>query len=333
VSRWLRSCAALLTTAALVSGCSGSSGHNEAPLPFPVSGATGTPFVPSGEPILTASPPPPLPPPCGVDHPAASVRLTIGGVARTALVAVPPGYDGRHRMPVIVGLHGYDQKAAAFDAYAKLRATGTAMGAIVAIPQGVGKPPGWNVPNSKQVGPSDVRFLDALLTRLDNDACGDAERHVFAGLSDGSDMAVTTACALSDRVQALLLVAASTGPSPRCKAVDVVQVHGTADPIDAYTGRPQDLRRGFGSVKAAGAERAFALWAKLASCRGRTVKEHRDLRTFVAIRCTSAHVRLIAVQGGGHTWPGATPRPRYGATTRSLSTRSLLRLVFAQLRH
>jgi polyhydroxybutyrate depolymerase len=254
----------------------------------------------------------------------------VRGVRRSALLAVPAAYDGHHRLPVIIGFHGYDQTAATFDGYTRLQTSGTAMGAVVAVPQGVGSPPGWNVPDSSEVGPSDVAFIDALLRQLAEHACADPARVVLAGLSDGSDMAVTAACALAGRVRVLLLVAASTGPSPRCPAVAVLQVHGTADPVDAYAGRAADIRRGFGSVKAAGAEQAVREWAQLARCAAQpAVSTSADLRIVDYHACAVAPVRLVAVQGGGHTWPGARPSPAYGRTTTSIGTRGLLREVLA----
>ena len=267
---------------------------------------------------------------CGQPIPPSTLQLSVSGALRTALVAVPPDYD-RGLVPVVIALHGYDQEASDFSSYAGLFSAGSAVGVMVVVPQGIGDPPGWNVPDSPEVGPSDVRFLRVLIDRLVRTTCADPDRVVLAGLSDGSDMAVTAACALHGRVAGLLLVAASTGPSPSCRPEDVVQVHGTADPIDAYKGRAADTRRGFGSVKAAGAERAFALWSALDGCRSHVVHRRADLRTFVAEHCDHGSVELIAVQHGGHTWPGAAPRPALGPTTRSLSTRSLLSLILAAI--
>lgn len=234
------------------------------------------------------------------------------------------------RRPLIVALHGYDQRAADFDAYTRISAVGAGLGAIVAVPQGLGNPAGWNVPDDPSLGPSDVTFLRALIQQLVTHGCVNPARVVIAGLSDGSDMAVTAGCALGPRVvRGVLLVAASTGPSPRCRALAVRQIHGTTDPIDAYTGRAADTRRGFGSVKAAGAEQAFAEWSRLARCTGHTSILRGDLRTFTGVHCRKPVV-LIAVQGGGHTWPGAAPRPALGRTTDSLDTRGLLSAVLAK---
>ncbi len=264
-------------------------------------------------------------PACGDARPAATVRLSGAQSGRTALLRVPASYDGRHRLPLVVALHGYDQTAAGFDAYTGIRAAGAALGAVVAVPQGVGTPPGWDVPDTAELGPRDTGMLRSLLDVLARTACVDPARVLLAGLSDGADMAVTAACVLGPtRVRAVLLVAASTAPSPRCAAIGVLQVHGTADPVDAYTGRGVDTRRGFGSVMAAGAEQAFARWSALAGCTGRRATNRADLRVLDGTGCRRP-VRLVAVQGGGHTWPGAAPRPSLGATTRSLDTRALLR--------
>ncbi|HVU73132.1 MAG TPA: PHB depolymerase family esterase [Mycobacteriales bacterium] len=297
------------------------------PTPTPTPAATGLVDVAALAPAL-AAPPRTSTVACNAPAPPKAVHLTVDGYARTALTVAPTGHV---RVPLVIALHGYDQQASYFADYTHLLTAGPHVGAMVVVPQGLGDPSGWNIPDSPEVGPSDVRFLTALITRLVQTTCADPDRVVLAGLSDGSDMAVTAACALPDLVDGVLLVAASTGPSPSCHPQHVVQIHGTADPIDAYTGRPKDLRRGFGSVKAAGAERAFTLWSQLDGCPSHVVRTQRDLRAFVAQHCAHGSVLLIAVQGGGHTWPGAPLRPELGPTTTSLDTAQLLDLVLAAI--
>ena len=249
---------------------------------------------------------PTTPAACGAAHPASTVQLSGAQAGRSALLRVPTAQPAGQRLPLVIALHGYDQTAAGFDAYTRVAETGAALGAVVAVPQGLGSPAGWNVPDSPDLGPSDTAMLRSLIDVLVRTACVDRSHVVVAGLSDGADMAVTAACALGpDRVRSVLLV------------------HGTADPVDAYTGRGADTRRGFGSVKAAGAEEAFAAWSALDGCTGRRGTRRSDLRLLDGTGCRRP-VRLVAVQGGGHTWPGAAPQPGLGATTRSLDTRALL---------
>lgn len=259
---------------------------------------------------------------------ARPATVTVGG--RVVLLAAPTAAAPGIRLPLVVALHGYDQQAGPFAAATGITTGGTAAGALVAVPQGLGSPAGWNVPDSPDLGPSDVAFLGALLDVLVRRACADPGRVVLTGLSDGADMAVTAACALGPaRVRAVLLVAASTGPSPRCQALGVLQVHGTADPVDAYTGRAGDTRRGFGSVKAAGAEQAFGQWSTLSSCTGRVERPLRDLRVLDGTGC-SRRVRLVAVQGGGHTWPGGRNDAALGRTTTTLDSTALVRDALAR---
>jgi len=318
------------STAAVTAGGATAAGTPAANTPAGVTPAANTPagVTPTGK----ASRPPLAQrpgtgaPSCSRGQPARVVRAA----GRSASVAVPAGYDGQHRWPVVIALHGYDQQAQAFDAATGLSRAGTALGALVVVPQGLGSPAGWNVPDSPALGPSDVTFVGGLLTALVHDDCADPARVVLAGLSDGADMAVTAACALGPaRVRAVLLVSASTGPSPRCAPLGVLQVHGTADPVDAYTGRAADTRRGFGSVKAAGAEQALALWSRLAGCSAFTEERRRDLRILDGSGCRRA-VRLIAVQGGGHTWPSGRNDPALGRTTLSLDSGALLRDALAR---
>ena len=300
------------------------------PAAVPVPVVTTAPAAPSPSAPVSPSPSP-SPLPCG--QPAAQLAQLVSTAAgRNVLVFTPAAYDpaGTARYPVVVALHGYDQQAATFASATGVGASGAADGAVVLVPQGLGTPAGWNVPNDTSLYADDVGMIRTVVATAVTQACGDPAKVVVAGLSDGADMAVTAACALPTVVRAVLLVSASTGPSPTCAAIGVVQVHGTADPIDAYTGRAADTRRGFGSVKAAGAEKAFAEWSALGTCTGHTDATVADLRRLVGTGC--AHpVELIAVQGGGHTWPSGTNAADLGRTTTSTNGAMLLDEALASI--
>src|SRR5665647_1501942 len=111
-----------------------------------------------------------------------------------------------------------------------------AAGMLAVLPQGAGPAKSWNL--SDTTGNDDVALLSALVTQLAATECADPDRVVITGISDGGDLAVFAACALPGRVQAVVTVAASINPPVGCHRLRIVAVHGDADPVDLYGGKP-----------------------------------------------------------------------------------------------
>src|SRR5665647_2699142 len=111
-----------------------------------------------------------------------------------------------------------------------------AAGMLAVLPQGAGPAKSWNL--SDTTGNDDVALLSALVTQLAATECADPDRVVITGISDGGDLAVFAACALPGRVQAVVTVAASIDPRVGCHRLRIVAVHGDADPVDPYRGKP-----------------------------------------------------------------------------------------------
>jgi len=80
---------------------------------------------------------------------------------------------------------------------------------------------------------------------------------VISGISGGGDMAVFTACAMPGRFRAVMTVAASILPRVGCHRIRIVAVHGDADPVDPYLGKPGPP----GYLATPPAAAAIALWS------------------------------------------------------------------------
>lgn len=288
------------------------------PAPVPTGPAPRDPSPQSSAPDLAE---------CGEHVLPEVLDLVVAGVRRKTVLEVPSTYTGHRRLPLLVALHGYGQSAAAFADQARLATAGRALGAIVAVPQGLGHPPGWDV---GQVGVNDVAFVAAVVDWFVDHGCADASDVVLAGFSDGADMAVVAGCQGSMPLAGLILVAASTAPEPTCRPLPVVQVHGSDDPIVPLSGRGPDSRPGFSHVPGVGAVDAATRWAALDQCASLGPPSTRgDVQERVGVDCRTAPVILLTLLGAGHTWPGSPTHPPWGAATSSLDTADLVRLVSA----
>lgn len=252
--------------------------------------------------------------------------MTLAG--RRVRVTIPGGFDGLHRLPVAIAYHGYSGDADSFDAYTALPALVARRAIVLATPQGTGSPAEWNFPQRSAIGPDDVAFTAALLDALARRLCTLPTGALAAGWSDGADMAVTVACALPGRFAAVGLVSAATAPAAGCRGpITVIAAHGTDDRIEPYAGGAADGRAGYAGITSVGPEQAEADWARVDHCAsGPTqtpVTAHVTRLSWHG--CGTTQVSLYRIEGGGHTWPGATTdRLDLGATTREINAGTLI---------
>lgn len=230
------------------------------------------------------------------------------------------------RVPVVIGLAGYDQSRGLFDSQSQL--TSRLGGAVVAVVEGLGSPLSWEYQEGQT---RDVSWLSSVLTSLTS-SCGDPARVIFAGLSDGGVMAVRATCLLGGRVAVLVTSSASSRPPKGCAIPGVVYAqHGTADKLDPYDGDGADIPP---------ARSGIAAWAQAAGCTTSSEKTIASGTHDLAYRsCSNAHsVDLITMDGAGHGWPstfdltgrllgllgvGAAPAPAFYAQVSTVRTEDL----------
>jgi len=296
-----------------VAGCAGSHPAAVSPSwnPAPAS-------VPPAA-VLTTAPPPSPRPNCGRGRVAGTVVLALPA-GRRALLAVPAGDDGHHRLPLVIGLPGYGRTSEDLAAQSRIPARAMAAGMLAVLPQAAGPAKSWNL--SDTPGNGDVALLSALVTQLAAAECADQARVAITGISDGGDMAVFAACAMPGRFRAVITVAASINPRAACHPIPIVAVHGDADPVDPYRGKPGPP----GYLPTPPATAAIAAWAALDGCRTAVTTR---VAPHIAVITYPCGAQLVTVNGGGHTWPGGAPvNPSLGVTTGEYdATATVLALV------
>jgi polyhydroxybutyrate depolymerase len=231
-----------------------------------------------------------------------TLAITAGRLRRTARIHVPAGALAR-RAAVLLAFHGTGSNGRAMERYSELLPDLDRDGAIGIFPDADG--PQWNASEARR-GPDDIGFVRDLLATVAQRWCVDPRRISAAGVSNGGSFAALLACVMSDRLAGVVIVAGGFDALSPChprRPVSVLEIHGTADRVAPYDGTPADGRRGavLPWVRA---------WARRDGCPARL---HRRVLAPRTVRIAwgpcrgGTTVAHIAIFGGGHQWPGATP--------------------------
>ncbi len=233
--------------------------------------------------------------------------VSVDDEAREFRVHFPPRTSATVALPLVLNFHGYGEFADDHMKYTAMNDKADAEGFIVVYPRGTGKKPSWNAGwccNNIFKRKDDVQFVSKILDAIEAKACVDKQRIYATGYSNGAMMTQRLACEMADRIAAFAPV---SGPlllkNKECtpgRGVPILEFHGNADetlPLEgtAY-GMPaiEDVVEG---------------WAK----RGRCQPEAQEIFRNGDASCVSyqgcsdgAEVVFCTIEGGGHTWPGAT---------------------------
>ncbi len=192
-------------------------------------------------------------------------------------------------------------------------------GFAVAFPNAVGDL--WNDGALKAAGPNesrDVAFLRRVVADIEAEGLKVDRRRVFAlGLSNGGMMSLRLACEAADLFAGVGAIAANmpAALAPDCRPsapVSVIVVNGTDDPVVPYRGGTVRVGVvGFGKVLST--DETMALWARANGCGPPSPlaalpdRDRGDGSRAMQVDyadCRGARLRLIRIEGGGHTWPG-----------------------------
>ncbi|MEV6864907.1 PHB depolymerase family esterase [Streptosporangium subroseum] len=251
--------------------------------------------------------------------------LTSQGIERTYQLHLPPNYNPRRALPLILAFHGRGNTGAGTEEFSKL----STLPAIVAYPDGVigtgdGDRQAWQGAPYAAPGVDDVAFTSDLLDTLENRLCVDQRRVYATGKSNGAGFTGLLACRMADRIAAIAPVAGAFYPATDqdcrpSRPVPVIDFHGTGDATIPYTG---DADRGLPAIPD-----WVAAWAQRDNCAKRVHDRvtEPDITVSRWVGCDKgAEVRHVAVSGGGHTWPGADSYSGGGYTTQTIEAHQVL---------
>ncbi|MEX2247064.1 MAG: PHB depolymerase family esterase [Dehalococcoidia bacterium] len=275
-----------------------------------------------------------------------------GDGLRAYRLHVPPSYTGSDPVPLVLNIHGATSSSAVQESYTGFSAKADAEGFIVVYPEGVttaGLPfPHFNAWQLASPEPNDVAFVNTLLDAIEAALCIEHARVFSTGLSNGAMMSVRLACSLPGRIAAIAAVAGAYYPpialdlnaAETCTGITPVPIllfHGTSDVPVPFNG-------GFGGIPGlmitfrlpmddnTPADDVLADWSAHNGCTAGRQESQIDteVRLITYASCdANAGVQLYAVDGGGHTWPGAVDVPPLGYTTHQISANDLIWAFFS----
>jgi len=282
------------------------------------------------------APPPPLPSP-GVTTPSGTTTysVNVNGTNRTYNLHIPPNLDRSQAAPLLVELHGGGGNASGMEKLTGFFDLADRDGFVVAAPNALNK--AWSdgrETTDTQSGGDDVAFMRALLDQVATQVAIDPARIYFTGMSNGAIMSGRLACELSDRIAAFAQVAgtASVSVAGSCdpgRAVPILEIHGTADPLVPYDGGTvAPILGGRGDVVGVDAWASFWVANNQVSETPATTSLGSDttIRTW---KGSSPQQDLVfyRIDGAGHTWPDGNqylPRLIIGSTSHSFDATEVI---------
>ena len=238
---------------------------------------------------------------------------------RVARVHVPASYDPSERTPLVLNFHGYAMNAGWQAEVTSYEQKADAEGFVVVHAEGLGVIQGWNAGDCCGTAASsdadDVGFVSALLDRLEDELCIDADRIYASGFSNGGFLSHRLACEIAPRLAAIASVSGVMGIddcSPG-RPMPVIAFHGTSDNTVPYNG---SNALGFESVA-----QTMEGWRVRNGCSEQVTDTYAagDARCERFVSCElDADVELCTLDGGGHQWPGGQAIPLSGEVNRDI---------------
>ena len=247
----------------------------------------------------------------------ATHALTVDGVTREYVTHIPPSYRRAHPVALVLDFHGGLGTPNGARRISGLDVVADRHGFIVVYPQGLNRH--WNDGRNPTLATeADVHFVVALIDKLERDYSIDASRVDAAGISNGGIFTLRLACELDGRIAAVASVAGSMAApiAPHCRPhspVSVLMINGLEDPLVPYSGgMVGEHTQQAGPVLSV--TQSIALWTSLDRCPAKPRLVHlpdavpddgtHTSGSFYEPCSAGSAVELLAVAGGGHTWPG-----------------------------
>jgi len=243
--------------------------------------------------------------------------LSAGGLTRSYLAHVPPAYDGKTEMPMVIVLHGGGGNAQKMPGVTGMSAKADEAGFIAVYPNGTGPLNQeilltWNADfccgYALDNDIDDVGFIRSLIEKLEKELAIDASRIYVTGISNGGMMTYRLGCELADKIAAIAPVAGSMGDwevnseSP----VSVIIFHGTADQHVLYEGGAPIKKADTHDRIDKPVSYAVDFWAEHNGCSTTRVREITGniVKDSYSGGKNGTEAVLYTIIGGGHAWPG-----------------------------
>lgn len=242
--------------------------------------------------------------------------ITVDGRDRQYYLYIPQGGHGRGPFPLVFVLHGGGGQALKIMQKTRMNELAAEHGFIVVYPNGTGaitdRGLTWNAGGNCcgyafENNVNDVKFIDQLIDRLQQDYSIDSKRIYATGMSNGGMMVYRLASELSHKLAAIAPVEGAMNnenPNPS-QPVSLVIFHGDADERVKYNGGPGASKRNKRIDKPV--SYAVDFWVKFNRCSAAPQKQEAGnhiLDNYTGCK-DGTGVALYTIKGGKHAWPGS----------------------------
>jgi polyhydroxybutyrate depolymerase len=253
-------------------------------------------------------------------------NVRLGGFDRHFIVHVPPSFDAKGKLPVVIMLHGaggtgqqsmeqteWDRKADREDF-------------IVALPDGVAEDPKrpasfllnpqtWNEGSGRHASgkrnDGDVEFIAYIIDAVEARYGADPNRIFVTGFSNGASMTFRVGVELSDKVAAIAPVAGHLlihGPQLK-HPLPMLYIIGRDDPLELPNGGVLRIRGE--DVRQPPIEQNLLQWRQLDGCPSKPSSDARSAGVErISFGDCDGGVEVVEyfVDDMGHVWPGGINR-------------------------
>lgn len=278
-----------------------------------------------------------------------SATITVDGQIRSYFIHVPPGYDGKTQLPLVLVLHPFASTGKGIASTTRFSALADEEEFIVVYPNG--RTFLWNgdptdEPNGPPVKRDDVAFIDALLDELLANYEIDPDRVYVTGASNGALMAQRIACELTGRFAAAgsVMITLPVGWAQYCQPsgpIPMLLMQGVDDPFFPWEGGTVQEGPLMESEYDSAAD-MVAFWVE--NNNASTSPSIEDLpdtdpndgttvyREAYPAGMDGAEVIFYGIEGGGHAWPGSAPRLEWlvGTTSQDIDATRVIWDFFKQ---
>ncbi|MES2667296.1 MAG: PHB depolymerase family esterase [Pseudomonadota bacterium] len=267
--------------------------------------------------------------------PAFAERQEVQLGDRSYLIDLPDRPAGA---PVILALHGGGGNPAQFARNSRLAQPALAEGYAVIWPAGTarfGRFLTWNAGYccgyAAESGVDDAAFLDTVLADAGQRFGLDVTRTYLTGMSNGAIMAASYAAQRPGKIRAVATVSGTMDASLRVRGpVPLLAIHGTADtqvPYAGGRGANSLAQTDFSPVEAMIAAFRRPLRGQISED-AQLIDPEADGTSVMQTDWTDGKgrvlIRLLKVEGGGHTWPGGRRSARQGGTADIVANAEIL---------
>lgn len=243
--------------------------------------------------------------------------LTIGDLTRHYYVHVPPQYDGKKPLPLVVMIHGGGGNHYFAERMTNLSQKADKEGFIVVYPDGTGRLKAniltWNAIDccgyAKARRIDDVRFMSELIDRMHKDFNVDQHRVYVMGFSNGAMLVHVVAAELSGKIAAVASVGGSMSGKERMPnhPVPMLIIHGDADKHVPFKGGTGKLAKWGFPVNKEPVSYAVDFWVKANGCSS-VPEKTQACKTVERVRYSGgkedSEVVLYILEGARHQWAG-----------------------------